>query len=709
MHTETFFMFPYLSGLIVEFPDLLPPNNILHYAECLKSIYRDFDMLLFDSWPPMNHSEYIIPSLECKWYYFKGKILPNDIFKSDYDLDILHKGHVAAADCAAQEVLGKDVLGMKVLLDGSPGSGKTMLCHHYCKSWSEGSLLKGFFLVVYVALRDIEISSAAGPGIEVLLNYGKDSLRKIVAEELQATNGEGTLFIFDGWDELQRELQHKQSIICKILLRKVLPKCSVLITSRPHSSAWLKESKVVTRHVDIIGFTKSQVKECIAIEFHDNPPEGEKCFSLLESRPDVFKLTNIPLNLVILMYIYKVSDYTLPDTLTKIYQKFIINVLRHHVLKYSMSAETVEFDTVNGLPKIEKELYRAMCKLSFDGLCNDELVFSQLHLKHYHPDLPENALGLMTATKTFTDTGITSKYQFLHATVQEFLAAEELALQNPDTQLDFLRQHLSNDRFHLMILFFCGQVQISTELKDMFKYPAPISGSYSFYQHWYEESEHQLSALLLLMQMVLESQNMELCLALSLGIPNMSLNFKRTIMNDHDYLILANFLRFGGCKWRGLHLEECRSERTALKLFSETLSESPETLEFGNLTLCPLDCDSDTINRLLCQPPLQSLKCLKLQRPHVDPQSGLLLVEELRHLNSMGVDTESACMLGGRLQHLYSCLQLNMSAMKLQHFGQLSSLTIDIFSIDELSHELQLMQSVKSITSLQLLTFASSS
>lgn len=671
MQTENHFPFLHLPGLILDFPDLLPPSNVLQYAECLKGIYRDFDEFQFDSWPPMRYSEYIIPSLE--WYRrpfssFKNKITLKDIFKPD---------HVAKD--TFQEVVTTDVLGMKVLLDGSPGSGKSMLCHHYCKSWAEGTLLQGFFLVVYVALRDLEINSA--DEIETLLNYGKNSLRKVVAEELQATNGEGTLFIFDGWDELQRELRHKQSIICKILFRKVLPKCSVLITSRPHSSAWLKESKVVTRYVDIIGFTKFQVKECIANEFADNPPEGEKCFSLLQSRPDVFKLTNIPLNLAILMYIYKASDHTLPNTLTKIYQKFIINVLHHHVLKCSMSADTVEFHTANGLPKIERALYRAMCKLSFDGFCNDELVFSQLYLKHYHSELPENALGLMTATKSFTATGITSKYQFLHATVQEFLAAEALTLQNPDAQVEFLRQHLSNDRFHLMILFFCGQVQVSTELKDIFKYPAPISSSYLFYQHWYEESQHQKSTLLLLMQMVLESQNKELCNALSLTIPDMSLDFKQMIMDEHDYTMLSNFLCFGGCKWRGLHLEGCRSESTGLKLISEALSKSPKTLQFDNVTICPLDCDSDSINRLLCQLPLQFLKCLKLQRPYVDPQSGFM-----RGKYSIG-----------------SCFQLDIPALKLQHFGHLSSLTIDIFSTDELSQELQLIQSAKCITSLKLL------
>ena len=564
----------------------------------------------------------------------------------------------------------KHVLGNKVLLDGSPGSGKTVLCHHYCRRWAEGSLLEAYFLVVYIALRDIDASSASR--IEDLLSYGKDSLRKAVAEELQATSGEGALFILDGWDELQHELQHKQSLVCKILLRKMLPRCSVLITSRPHSSAWLKQSMIVTKHVILIGFTEDQVKKCVASEFCKNPSVGDKFVSMLESRPDIAKLCNIPLNLAILMYMYKTNNHTLPNTMTKIYQKFMINALHYHMSKCSLSAEIVEFHTINELPGFERELYNAMRKLSFDELCDGELVFSRFCLKRYHPDLPENALGLMTATKTFTDTGITSKYQFLHATVQEFLAAEELSIQNPDIQVDFLRQHLHEDRFRLLIIFFCGQVHISSELESVFRYPAPILGSYLFYQHWYEEKQHQIRTLLLLMEMVLESQNKELCTALSMSVHDMSLDFTCYILSKYDYFVLANFLCFGGCKWRGLNLEGCRSESGALNQMSEILSKSPQTLQLENLTICPLGCDSDSINYLLNQLPIQFLK---LQSPSFHTQAGYGLAR----------------------------IYCDISSLSLHHLHNLSSLTIDaVHSSDEFSKVIQLVLTLKTLNSLQL-------
>jgi len=633
----------------------------------------------------MGSSEFIAPSFEYHdWYGSSGKIFITlkDILKSESYIKQccarkFYSHFQARTDPEGVPI--KDILGVRVLLDGSPGSGKTVLCHHYCKRWAEGSLLEAYFLVVYVALRDVDVSSASR--IEDLLSYGKDSLRKAVAEELQATSGEGALLILDGWDELQHELQHKQYLVCKILLRKVLPKCSVLITSRPHSSAWLKQSKAVTRHMVITGFSEDQVKECVASEFYENAPEGESFFSLLESRPDLAKLCNIPLNLAILMYMYKANHHTLPNTLTEIYQKFMINALNRHISKSSLSTEVVEFYAINELPDFERELYKALRRLAFGGFSNDELVFSQQCLKKYHSNLPENALGLMTTSKTFTDTGIKSKYQFLHATVQEFLAAEELCSQTPDVQVDFLRQHLHDDRFRLTILFFCGQVQISSEVKNVFRYPAPILGSYFFYQHWYQEPEHQIKTLLLLMEMILESQNKELCLALSMSVHDMSLDFTRYILSKHDYFILAKFLCFGGCKWKKLDLERCRSENDALNQFSEILRNSPKTLQFEKLTLSPLTYDSDSINQLLRQPPFQSLKALKLQLPYIDIQSGLI-------------------------KQFYKSQEVfwDLSNLNLHHLCNLSSLTIDaVLSDVEYSKLVQLVHKLKSLTSLQLL------
>ena len=63
------------------------------------------------------------------------------------------------------------------------------------------------------------------------------------------------LFLFDDFDEFPSELQ-KSGLIAKILKRKLLPKCALVVSSRPHATVHLRECATV--RVDILGFTETE-------------------------------------------------------------------------------------------------------------------------------------------------------------------------------------------------------------------------------------------------------------------------------------------------------------------------------------------------------------------------------------------------------------------------------------------------------------------
>lgn len=52
-----------------------------------------------------------------------------------------------------------NVKGLKVLLDGAPGVGKTTFCHSACKDWADGKIFADFKLMVYVPLRDDQVAN----------------------------------------------------------------------------------------------------------------------------------------------------------------------------------------------------------------------------------------------------------------------------------------------------------------------------------------------------------------------------------------------------------------------------------------------------------------------------------------------------------------------------------------------------------------------
>ncbi len=146
-----------------------------------------------------------------------------------------------------------------ILIEGPPGSGKTTLSWHICQEWESGQLFAEFDLVVYVQLRDPAIQAARS--IADLLPRRNDQMARDILAELEARDGEGVLFVLDGWDELPGELPRDSPIsqLIEPAILSPLEHSAVIVTSRPEASAKLHD--LASSRVQIVGFTSEKVED----------------------------------------------------------------------------------------------------------------------------------------------------------------------------------------------------------------------------------------------------------------------------------------------------------------------------------------------------------------------------------------------------------------------------------------------------------------
>ena len=228
-----------------------------------------------------------------------------------------------------------------------------------------------------------------------------------------------------------------------------MEKAKILITSRPHACQKL----VVDRTVEVVGFGDKEIREFVENSFPNDVESMEEFMRQLNEYPQLHSLCYVPLNLVMIINIFRYSQKKLPSTLTELYRLFIVMILQREVEKgCSVKKLTVGDDVEEVLCKmladiskeavgmvylLSKLAYHAFFKSYSEREEKDTLTYLFGYVKRWkdpkiiftESDLTEsgievtsefNGFGLLKVTHTYQLLRDTATYNFLHLTIQNF-------------------------------------------------------------------------------------------------------------------------------------------------------------------------------------------------------------------------------------------------------------------------------------------------
>ena len=570
------------------------PDNVQRYCSDVKSRYTLQSVLPESAWPPSVGRKYVelalIDQERCDQTCASVIKQQTDYTRGNYDKIFKYKTKIDLKEAFGAVFCegGTEIWPLRMLIDGAPGVGKTTLSRKVSRKWAKGKILTKYWLVLLLHLRERAISKAKT--IDDFFYHDDPDIKRDVIKFVRKNSGNGVLIIFDGFDELSSYERSEESLFLDVSMGKILPMCAVVITSRPYASRTIQELPSINRHIEVLGFTEEQVEDCIKYKIKDPNKAQELCMELKE-RLDIASICQIPLNCSIVLYVYEQQNYCLPSTLTELYDKFVLHTFKRYIKRTLGNRAANKLRKIEELQNPSREHFKLLCKLAVEGLEADKLVFPMDDLKEifpveYQSDIDLPVLDLMTSAKSYSVDGREDTYNFLHLTIQEFLAAYWIAHYLPDTEkLQCYQKKLEKNRFRMVLLFLSGMTKLEFHM----------ASSVFSQELWIRDK-------VLVCHLCYESQNNSMCQVVAKNCCNSS---KVSLSGSRfETLVVSNFVAYSECQWPEFLLRPDDTEvvRKVFKDVCNTTSIEKVIVSFGhtstNLMLLTYLEELNQVNRV---------------------------------------------------------------------------------------------------------------
>ena len=476
----------------------------------------------------------------------------------------------------------------RILIEGAPGIGKTVLAKEIAYQWATNEILTEIKTVFLLYLRDSELHSIKST--KQLVQYMSmgcldDEQITTFDKYLVNTKGQRLCIVMDGFDEYPKLLQ-RNSFIVDIINGVVLPEAIVVITSRPTATMSLHDR--VDRRIDILGLPKEEREKYISQAF-SNSSEKDALHKYLKQQPVINGLCFVPLHLAILLYLFQQGS--LPETLTEMNESFILHTIYRHLERYGQTTSGA-VDKLAKVPKPILNIVYNLSELAFKGLQENKLVFTFDEIKEICPNIDNavgaiNGFGLLQAVEHYPNkgAGTTTSFNFLHFTMQEYLAALHVSNLPNEQQLSLIKKTFWGGHYNFMWTMFVGIVGINSDIFVNFVSKGKVYKRKSEVRIA-DKFRKDKTKLLHVFQCYLEAkENTEIPEVISSLFKDGKVIFNKVKLLPHNVTSLMSFIcTKESMQWKTLELQQCEIGDIGMSVLQQFISENTSTLEYVDLS-----------------------------------------------------------------------------------------------------------------------------
>ena len=296
-------------------------------------------------------------------------------------------------------------------------------------------LLSKIDLIAHIVLRDTTQSQTLEDILQAQL-FGP-----IKSKPIDIFDYRNVILLCDGLDEVSFD----SGPILDVVYAKCYPGLKSIVTCRPHAALGI--SLTTDSEIRLKGFNEAQAKHYVDMYFHKKfsgtpkvaQSKSNKAWKQIESSADLLEMSTNPSMLQLMCVIYCETGRMGKDRAT-LFRDYTFYLLNQYHLK-----STGKTETTNTLNQIYKDTLIKIGHLALQGLQQShlQLVFTKEEVMECVGDVIFK-MGFLTEIPSF-DQNI-RKVQFLHKTLQEYLAAYAVV-------------HSSNQEGLQLLMKFCSTSQ----------------------------------------------------------------------------------------------------------------------------------------------------------------------------------------------------------------------------------------------------------
>ena len=516
----------------------------------------------------------------------KSRIDYSKVTKNITDIFAAHPTDITETDASSTKV------PKRILIEGAPGIGKTVLAKEISYQWATNELLTEIKIVFLFCLRDPQLQSiTTTKQLVEYMSMGCLDDEQIITfnKYLVNTKGQQLCIVMDGFDEYPNTLQ-ENSFIVDIIKNVFLPEAIVVITSRPTATVSLHDQ--VDRRIDILGLPKEEREKYISQVLSNAPDKEFELERHLKQRPVINGLCFVPLHLAILLYLFKQG--CLPETLTEMNESFILHTIYRHLKRHGVLPSGPVSGPVDKLTKVPKpvlDIVHKLSKLAFIGLQHHKLVFTFDEVKEVCPYIDEaagaiNGFGLLQAVQHYPSegAGTTASLNFLHYTMQEFLSALHVSNLPSEQQSSLMNETFWDGHYNFMWMMFVGIVGIKSDVFVNFvskgKEYKRKSGT-RIAENILNDKRKRLHVFQCYMEAKSSAEAPDV---ISDMFKDGKINIKGVKLLPHHVSSLMTYMSNSSMQWDTLQLKQCNITDIGMSVLEQFISENTSTLEYVDLS-----------------------------------------------------------------------------------------------------------------------------